>query len=125
MDEGDDASDVTVPAAAVRLVTPEEQKAALLKAMLVAPVRALDLLRRVPLLLKQWGWPTDADTIYIVCAWVGAYKLGAQAQRFRVPPALAKYHTWVDFLARAGTNAPMAGQVLDYFTDLQQLLAPV
>jgi hypothetical protein len=105
----------------LRQVTVAEQQHAVLQAFLVAPARALDLFRRVPELFKRRGWPEDFDGRCVVIAAIGAVKLGALGQRFRLPPELVKHESWFKFAAGVPGGIPTAEQIITHF-ELQPLL---
>ena len=105
-------------------ITPEEQKDALLKAMIVAPVRALGLLKRVPELATKRGWPADGDKGYaFVIVAIGAYKLGLYGQRFKLPEALLTHERWQAFAAQYG-HSPTCAEIVEAM-DLDEMLEPV
>lgn len=56
-------------------------------ALIAGSVRGLDLRRRVPLLLKERGWPVDEDLVAVLATAVGLTKVGAGATVMRRPPA--------------------------------------
>lgn len=106
-----------------RVVSVEEQRDALLKSMIVAPVRALGLLRRAPELAQKRGWPPDGEKghAYIACV-VGAVKIGARDQRFKIPEAFLAHDRWFALAATFGTS-PRAIEVVEAM-DLDDLLEP-
>lgn len=67
--------------------TPEQQWNATRYAMLAGPVRGLDLLKRVPDLLRRRGWPEDPDLVAVISAAVGLKKIGAGRTLIRRPHA--------------------------------------
>lgn len=105
-------------------ISPAEQQDALLKVMMVAPVRALDLLVRVPLLAKERGWPPDGELGYtfIVLA-ISAYKIGARVQRLRIPSKFLAHERWFALAQQYGMS-PTAAVIVEAM-DLDELLEPV
>lgn len=87
------------------------------RAALAGAARALDLLRRVPDLLKQRGYEQpDADLVFVLCAAIACKKLGAGKQMFR-RPANAGSDWPTDSPQRTATQI-----IIDY--DLFDLLEP-
>ena len=106
-----------------RPVTPAEQKEVILKAMIVAPVRALGLIKRVPEIARARGWPVDGDKGYaFVIVAIGAYKLGLYGQRFKLPDAYLTHERWQAFAAQFG-HSPTCAEVVEAM-DLDALLEP-
>lgn len=102
-------------------VTPAQMDHAMLRALMVGPVRALDLIARIPVEFERRGWPNDPDSIAVVACAIGAAKINAGSQRFTVPPALLTVSAWVE-LASGGKVT--ADQIVDGM-ELQDFLEPV
>jgi hypothetical protein len=107
-----------------RPVSQEEYAGALLRALMVGPVRALDLIKRVPDEFKLRGWPDDPDSHAVAACAIGAYKIGAGAQRFRLPPALMAQPEWMDLALRSDEHKPSAVGIVEKM-ELRHLLEPV
>lgn len=59
----------------------------MISALIVGPVRALGLLKRVPELFRERGWPEHPDLVALACHAVGATKIGAGGQVLKRPAA--------------------------------------
>jgi len=62
-----------------------QDKEAIRYALLAGPARGLGLLKRVPELLRQRGWPHEGDLAVVCAAAVGCTKIGAGRQLLRRP----------------------------------------
>jgi len=108
-----------------RIVSPEERDFALLRALMVGPVRALDLLKRVPEVFAARGWPRDEDSIAVVACAIGAAKINAGSQLFRLPPALQAHDAWFALAARHDQGGRLTADQIVEGMELQALLDPV
>ena len=107
-----------------RNVPVQELESALLRALMVGPVRALELLRRVPEEFGNRGWPRDEDSFAVVACAIGACKINAGAQRFRLPPALLSHPAWFELAAKVGEGGRLtADQIVDGM-GLEKLMEP-
>jgi hypothetical protein len=67
--------------------SPIEQVAITKHALIMGPVRGLDLRTRVPEFMRARGWPyQDVDLMIVICMAVGMKKLGAGRTVLRRPP---------------------------------------
>lgn len=97
-----------------------------LRALMVGPVRALDLIKRMPHEFKARGWPPDEEGIAVVACACGAVRLSAGDQRFRLPPGLLKHDAWFAFARRCGggTGTVTAMEIVENM-ELWPLTEPV
>lgn len=88
------------------------------RAALRGAARALGLVKRVPELMNQRGWPhANQDLVAVLIAAVACKKLGAGAQLFRRPDAAgACGGTWLE-------GNKTASQIVEAL-DLHELLTP-
>lgn len=107
----------------LRMVSVDEQREAGLRLMLVEPARRLDLFRRVPELAARRGYPPDGERGYaLIIAAIGAYKIGARGQCFKIPPAFLAHERWFALVAQYG-EAPSAAAIVEAL-ELDELLDP-
>lgn len=107
-----------------RNVPVQELESALLRALMVGPVRALELLRRVPEEFGNRGWPRDEDSFAVVACAIGACKINAGAQRFRLPPALLSHSAWFELAANVGEGGRLTADQIVEGMGLERLMEP-
>lgn len=94
-------------------------------AVLAGTARALGLLQRMPELFTQRGWPHAEDAIAVAVAAVCCVKVGAVAQRFRLPDNVAALgELWRGVVAIA-EDGMMRADALVAALELGDLLEPV
>lgn len=106
------------PLPGMRQVPREEMEAALRQALLVGPVRALQLLERVPMTFRKRGWASNEDLVAIACAAIACVFIGAGGQRFRIPSAARMLDKWNQL------TSPAASDDIVSVLDLGRLLEP-
>ena len=91
----------------LREVPADELAKALRTALMTGPVRALDLVKRMPALFLDRGWPPMADAIAVAGGAVAMKVIGAGGTRFRLPAGVEALGTEWKELHRVAAGAPM------------------